>query len=80
MIPSMVNTRPSSDNTKSGRQPHLENWNEEFDDVKVNLLQTRWMELGFGDNRYKNRDEQLQSNMVDYAEWVLLGDVTSLFE
>ena len=71
MIPSMVNTRQSSDNTESGRQPRGKNWNVAFDDAIVYLLQTRWKELGFGDNRYKNRDEQLQSNRVDFArEWV----------
>ena len=72
MIPSMVNTLQSSDNTESGRQPRGKNWNEKLDDAIVYLLQARWTELGFGDNRYKNRDEQLQSNMVDFAkEWVL---------
>ena len=72
MIPSMVNTRQSSDNTESEGQPHGKNWNEKLDDVIVFLLQTRWTELGFGDNRYKNRDDLLQSSMVDSAkEWVL---------
>ena len=64
MIPSMVNTRQSSDNTESGRQPRGKNWNETFDDAIVYLLQTRWKELGFGTNRYRNGDERLQSNMV----------------
>ncbi len=68
MIPSMVSTRPSSDNTESGWQLRVENWNEEFDDVIVNHLQTRWTELGFGNNRCRNRDDQLQSNMVGFAE------------
>ena len=77
----MVNTHPSSDNTESGWQLRVENWNEEFDYVIVYLLQTRWTELGFGNNRYRNRDDQLQSNMVDYAEeWVLLLEVASLYE
>ena len=71
MIPSMVNTRQSSENTESGRQPRGKNWNEILEDAIVYLLQARWTELGFGNNRYKNRDEQLQSNMVDFArEWV----------
>ena len=71
MIPSMVNTLQSSDNTESGRQPRGKNWNKKLEDAIVYLLQTRWKELGFGDNRYKNRDEQLQLNMVDFArEWV----------
>ena len=67
----MVNTHPSSNNTESGWQLRVENWNEEFDDVIVNLLQTRWTELGFDNNRCRNRDDQLQSNKVDSArEWV----------
>ena len=71
MIPSMVNTRQSSENTESGRQPRGKNWNKDLEDAIVYLLQTRWKELGFGDNRYKNRDEQLQLNKVDFArEWV----------
>ena len=71
MIPSMVNTRQSSDNNESGRQPRGKNWNKKLEDAIVYLLQTRWKELGFGTNRYRNRDEQLQSNMVGFArEWV----------
>ena len=47
---------PFSDDTESGRQPRGNNWNEKLDDAIVNLLPTRWKELGFGSNRFRNRE------------------------